>query len=68
MREIFDRYHIRLHRLAAGVLKNDEEAKDFVQDVFVDLWNRRHTSNIRILSHYLTRAVKFQVLRHLRDG
>ncbi len=68
LREIFDRYHLRLHRLAAGVLNDDEQAKDFVQDVFVDLWNRRHTSNIRTLSHYLTRAVKFQVLRHLRDG
>lgn len=68
LREIFDRYHLRLFRMAAGVLNDDDEAKDLVQDVFVDLWNRRHTSNIQILSHYLSRAIKFQVLKHLRNG
>ena len=68
LKEIFDRYHMRLFRIAAGVLNNDEQAKDFVQDVFIDLWDRRHTSNIQVLSHYLSRAIKFQVLNHLRNG
>ncbi len=68
LKEIFDRYHLRLFRLAAGVIQDDDQAKDFVQNVFVDLWNRRHTSNIRVLSHYLTRAIKFQVLKYLRNG
>lgn len=68
LKVIFDRHNARLFRLAVGVLKDDEQAKDLVQDVFVDLWNRRHSSNIQVLSHYLSRAIKFQVLRHLRDG
>lgn len=68
LKEIFDRYNSRLFRLAAGVLNDDDQAKDLVQDVFIDLWNRRHTSHIQILSHYLSRAIKFQVLRYLRDG
>lgn len=68
LKEIFDRYNSRLFRLAAGVLNDDDQAKDLVQDVFIDLWNRRHTSNIQLLSHYLSRAIKFQVLKHLRNG
>lgn len=68
LKEIFDRYNIRLFRLAAGVLNDDDQAKDLVQEVFIDLWHRRHTSNIQVLSHYLSRAIKFQVLKHLRNG
>ena len=68
LKEIVDRYSSRLFRLAAGVLNDDDQAKDFVQDVIIDLWNRRHTSNIQVLSHYLFRAIKFQVLKHLRNG
>lgn len=68
LKEIFDRHHQRLFRLAAGVLNDHEPAKDLVQEVFIDLWNRRHTSNVQILSHYLSRAIKFQVLKHLRNG
>lgn len=68
LKEIFNRYHLRLFRSAAGVLKDDDLAKDLVQDVFVDLWNRRSTSHVRVLSHYLFRAVRFQVLKHLRNG
>lgn len=68
MKEIFDRHNLRLFQLAAGVLNDEDQAKDLVQDVFIDLWNRRHTSNIQLLSHYLSRAIKFQVLKHLRNG
>ncbi len=68
LREIFDRYYARLYKTAAGVLRDHDQAKDLVQDVFIDLWNRRHTSNIQHLCSYLTRAIRFQVLKYLRNG
>lgn len=68
LKEIFSRHHLRLHRLATSILHDSELAKDIVQDVFIDLWNRRHTSQIQQLSGYLLRAVKFQVLNQLRNG
>lgn len=68
LKEIFDRYHLRMFRLAAGVLKDETVSKDIVQDIFIDLWKRRHTCDIRSLSHYLFRAVKFQVLKTIRDN
>lgn len=68
LKEIFQRYNLRLFRLAAAVLRDDDLAKDMVQNVFIDLWNRRHTSGIQRLSAYLTKAIKFQVLKQIRDG
>lgn len=68
LKEIFNRYHLKLFRVANGVLNNEDLAKDVVQEIFIDLWNRRHSSNIQVLGHYLMRAVKFQVLKQLRQG
>ena len=68
LREIFNRHNLRLFRLAVGVLKDEALAKDIVQDIFIDLWNRRHSSQIQILSNYLIRAAKFQVLKAIRKA
>lgn len=68
LKEIFSRYNLRLFRQAAGVLQDEDYAKDVVQSVFIDLWNRRKSSRIQTLSHYLSTAVKFQVLKQLRNG
>jgi RNA polymerase sigma-70 factor (family 1) len=68
LREIFNRYHLHLFRIADGVLHDPDLAKDLVQDVFIDLWNRRKDSHIELLRNYLMRAIKFQVLKQLRNG
>lgn len=68
LKEIFNRYNLKLFRLAIGVLKSEDNAKDLVQEVFIDLWSRRTSSNIENLPNYLSRAIKFQVLKHIRNG
>lgn len=68
LKEIFNRYNLRLFRQAVGVLQDEDLAKDVVQNVFIDLWNRRRSSGIQTLSHYLSTAVRFQVLKQLRNG
>jgi RNA polymerase sigma-70 factor (family 1) len=68
LKEIFLKYHTKLYRMAVGVLGMEDVSKDIVQEIFIDLWNRRHSSHIQSLSGYLCRAVKFQVLKQLRDG
>lgn len=68
LKAIYNRHHLRLFHLAAGVLRDDAAAKDLVQDVFIDLWKRRKESKIQNLAHYLSRAVKFQTLKQLRNG
>jgi RNA polymerase sigma-70 factor (ECF subfamily) len=68
LREIFCRYNGRLFKMAVSVLKDEAVAKDLVQELFIDLWRRRKSSHIRNLSNYLSRAIKFQVLKQLRDN
>jgi RNA polymerase sigma-70 factor (family 1) len=53
---------------ALKILDDKDEAKDAVQIVFVDLWNRRKENVILNLKPYLLNAVKYQVFNRLRDN
>lgn len=61
-RQIYDRYWHKLYRVAVGKVKVTENAKEIVQDIFLDLWVRHADLEIEILDHYLLSAVKFKVL------
>lgn len=43
--ELYARYKDRLMRLCKRYMKDDDEAKDMVQDVFLQLWETRHLLN-----------------------
>ncbi|MDQ6477069.1 RNA polymerase sigma-70 factor [Dyadobacter sp. LHD-138] len=60
--QIYDRYWHRLYRAALNKIKVPDEAKEIVQDIFLDLWLRHGTVCIGELENYLHRAVKFKVL------
>ena len=68
LHEIFMRYHGRLYKNVLGVLMDREMAKDIVQEIFIDLWNRRESADIQILQRYLISAVRFKALAGLRNG
>lgn len=68
LREIFVRYHGRLFRTVMGLLRDDDQAKDIVQEIFIDLWNRRESVQIQTLQAYLVTAVRFKSLAGLRNG
>jgi RNA polymerase sigma-70 factor (family 1) len=46
-------------------LKNVEQSKDIVQDVFADLWLRRGKVEIENLPAYLNTAIRFQVYKRI---
>lgn len=66
LREIFMRYHGRLYKTVMGVLMDSELAKDLVQDVFIDLWNRRESCDIHLLETYLISSIRVKALKGLR--
>jgi RNA polymerase sigma-70 factor (ECF subfamily) len=66
--ELYFRHWEDLYRAAYTVLRDEDSAKDIVQEVFFSIWKKRHTQQIRQLSAYLFQAVKFQVARQLRHG
>src|SRR4051812_41296407 len=58
---LYDRYWELLYQAAFRRLKNKDQCKDLIQDVFVDLWCRRGQVTINNIKAYLLTAVRFQV-------
>lgn len=65
-REIYDQYWDRLYRLAVNKLPFGENAEEVVQDIFVDIWERREQLDVSNLEHYLFRSLKYKVLDFIR--
>ena len=66
--EIFNRYHLQLFRFTYKKVKEEEVAKDVVQDIFVRLWaNSTNISSDTKLSNYLYRAVYNRSLDWLKS-
>ena len=64
--EIYSRYKFILHNHAWNKLKNREEARDLIQEVFSMIWNKRETLQIgQNLSGYLYSCVHNQFLNKI---
>jgi RNA polymerase sigma-70 factor (ECF subfamily) len=67
LKEIFDKYHKKVYRIAYGVVRHREEALDIVQEVFIKLF--RSIKNFKGRSHfytYLYRMVMNTAIDHVR--
>ncbi|MCX2483816.1 RNA polymerase sigma factor [Pedobacter sp. MR2016-24] len=61
---LYDKFWEKLFYTAAKRLNDEDEAEEAVQDIFVNLWRRRHTLQIKVsFESYLAGAVKFEVLK-----
>jgi RNA polymerase sigma-70 factor (ECF subfamily) len=60
--EIYRRYWKKMFKQAFSKTGSDDAAKEIVQDIFLDLWQRKGSAQILELERYLFKAVKFQVL------
>jgi len=61
----FEFYYPKLMRLACRFV-DDEEAKDLVQDVFVDYWKMKQNIDITNASSYLYKSIKNKCFNHIR--
>lgn len=64
--EIYDRFQCLLYVYACKIVKDQDEAEDIVQEIFISLWEKRndidfHTS----LSSYLYCAVRYKFINLL---
>src|SRR5688572_6945559 len=64
--EIYNRYWKPLYISVQNILHNTDPAQDAVQEVFISLWQRRHTVQIESLKAYLFQAARFQVFKAIR--
>jgi RNA polymerase sigma-70 factor (ECF subfamily) len=63
---IYERYWQLLYVSACKVLKDEEEAKDVVQEVFISLLNKGATLEINVsFSSYLYTAVRYKVFDYI---
>lgn len=54
-KELFGRYYTTLCAFAFRIVKNEESAKDIVQEVFIKLWsNREQLKDISLKSYLLS--------------
>ena len=66
-RELYDRFSTSLFTKAYNFLRQEDIARDCVQEVFVWLWQHRHTVQIDHVHNYLHQAVRFQAFKSLRE-
>lgn len=65
--EIYHRYWYKLYIVARRKVNAEEDAEEIVQDIFVDLWERRTRLTINELDKYLFSAVKYKVLNYIKS-
>lgn len=65
METLYKRYYGYLCQVAHYHLRDSEQVKDIVQDLMLDIWNRKETLLVTTtLKTYLTRALIYKINRH----
>ena len=66
---IYERYWQQLFLSAYSILKDKEGCEDIIQEIFIQLWQRRETINItHSLEAYLFTATRYQVFHHIKKS
>ena len=66
-RNLFDRYYTPLCQYVYGMLMNQDDAEDVVQELFLNFWKNRNKIEVKeSVSGYLYRAAKHLTLNFLR--
>ena len=68
LESLFRDHFTGLCQFAHGYVKDDESAKEIVQDAFVTLWEKRRSIDLsKPVKSYLTTTVRNKCLNYLRD-
>lgn len=60
--EIYERTWEKLYITAKSKLNDDQLAKEIVQDIFIDLWEKRAKKEVVNISAYLYQSLRFKVI------
>lgn len=66
--EIYERYWLALLNNANKRLQDKSRGMDVIQNVFIDLWDRRKQVKIEYLKAYLLQATRFQVYKYIEKS
>src|SRR5699024_4905909 len=60
----FERTWSTLYTIARSKVSDQDLAKELVQEVFIDLWEKRERRRITHILPYLKQALRFKVIDH----
>ncbi|WP_215223910.1 RNA polymerase sigma-70 factor [Echinicola shivajiensis] len=63
---LYNKYWEKLFQLSVSATGDEELSKDFVQEIFLDLWSRRESLSIKNPYSYLYQATKYRFIEHIR--
>ena len=64
---IYKKYWYRLFLIAQRRLDDKAASEELVQEIFVQLWEKREKVQIQSLENYLVRAMKYSVIDYIRQ-
>jgi RNA polymerase sigma-70 factor (family 1) len=64
--ELYNRHAPKVMSIAYSKLNSLEGAEEIVQEIFLNLWERRESLTIESLPNYLAVAVKYQVINYIK--
>lgn len=67
VKEIYNRYWKEILMTYYRKLQDQELAEELTQNLFVNLWEKRQTSEIKQLKFYLFGAVKYSIINHYKS-
>ncbi len=65
--EFYNRYSKKIRALAFSKVNSLEATQEIVQDIFSDIWERRHSLDIQTVPNYLSVAVKYKVINYIKS-
>ncbi|MBU3026331.1 RNA polymerase sigma-70 factor [Zobellia galactanivorans] len=65
---LFDRYWEPMFVKANIILQDSAVAQDVVQDIWINLWNKREQLEIKNFESYISHSVRYGCYKYLRDS
>ncbi|HEY8661786.1 MAG TPA: sigma-70 family RNA polymerase sigma factor [Hanamia sp.] len=62
----YDRYWLQMYKAALHYLKDAAAGEDVVQEIFITIWSKRQTLEIKNFAAYLNSATRYEVYRRLK--
>nr|WP_121273546.1 sigma-70 family RNA polymerase sigma factor [Pedobacter schmidteae] len=66
-KEIYQRYWFQVYQVAYRKVHHKELAEELTQNLFVELWRRRTSVEIRSLSAYLFGSLRYSIINHYKS-
>lgn len=61
--ELFERYFTQLYNFGRKICSDEEQVKDCIQDLFLEIWNQNNKMSLLSVRAYLTKALQYKLIR-----